>query len=242
MDFELPEGADREYLIIFGVAAVYVGTIPVGEPCIVGATRDLERTYQAMREKWPWSEIGAAFWVKDRDTAEVIASEVNGVLPHDANDRLDCRAERARVEIERVARDWKISLTNHDAAMARVQAAVRRVGDLIERANVNGDLSWFNTAYRDWRLAAKKVGRGMSYAEARARLRKAVTKRLICHDKLEMNTDLLDGLFPELPEVTGRKFRETALTGQKNGGFLRPRTPRHTHVRSGRAALPKGPN
>ncbi|WFU44168.1 hypothetical protein QA640_17975 [Bradyrhizobium sp. CB82] len=34
MDFEIPHGADREYLIVFGVAAIYIATIPRGEPCI----------------------------------------------------------------------------------------------------------------------------------------------------------------------------------------------------------------
>src|SRR5258705_13091058 len=49
MEFEIPRGADREYLIVFGVAAIYIGTIPRGEPCVVGASRDLDKTYEAMR-------------------------------------------------------------------------------------------------------------------------------------------------------------------------------------------------
>ncbi|MCP3460406.1 hypothetical protein [Bradyrhizobium sp. CCGUVB23] len=34
MEFEIPQGAEREYLIIFGVAAIYIGTSPVGEPLL----------------------------------------------------------------------------------------------------------------------------------------------------------------------------------------------------------------
>jgi hypothetical protein len=201
MDFEIPRGADREYLIVFGVAAIYVGTIPVGEPCVVAPSRDLDKSFEAMRTRWPWSEISCAFWVKDRDTAEAIAGEVNGRLPHDRGGRLAVRAEVARRQIETVACDWKIQLTNHDAAMSRVHAAVRRVREAIDSANAGGELAWFNSAYRSWRLEAKKNGHGMSYAEALARLRKSVTKRLITLDNLTISDDLLPGIFPRPPKA-----------------------------------------
>ena len=50
-----PRGPVREYLIAFGVAAVYVATLPAGEPCIVGVTRDLARTRFAIRRSWHWA-------------------------------------------------------------------------------------------------------------------------------------------------------------------------------------------
>ncbi|MCP3460405.1 hypothetical protein [Bradyrhizobium sp. CCGUVB23] len=53
--------------------------------------------------------------------------------------------------------------------MARVKLAVRRVQVVIDAANTTGELAWFNAAYRAWRIEAKKVGRGMSYADALAR-------------------------------------------------------------------------
>jgi hypothetical protein len=207
MHFEIPRGADREYLIVFGAAAIYIGTIPRGEPCIVGACRDLEKTLEAMRDRWPWSEIGCAFWVKDRDAAEVIAAEVNGVLPHDLDGRLAVRAETARRQIERVACGWKTPLTNHNAAMARVRWAVARVQEKIAEANAGGELAWFNAAYRQWRLEAKKSGRVMSYAEALARLRKAVTKRLITFENLDLGTDLLPEVFPALQPGRRKNLR-----------------------------------
>jgi hypothetical protein len=200
MEFEIPHGAEREYLIIFGVAAIYVGTSPVGEPCLVGATRDLNLTLRAMQRKWLRSEISCGYWVKDRDAAEAIAAEVNGVLPRDQDDRLAVRAEVAARQIEAVARAWHIPLTNHDAAMARVKSAVRHVQEVIDAANATGELAWFNAAYRAWRLDAKKIGAGMSYAEARARLRKAVTKRLITLDVLDCSETLLPDVFPLLRE------------------------------------------
>jgi hypothetical protein len=206
MEFELPTGAEREYLIIFGVAAVYIGTVPIGEPCIVGATRDLERTSQAMRYGWPWSEITVAFWVNDRDTAEAIAAEVNGILPTNAEGRLTVTGERARNEIERVAAEWKITLTNHDAAMARVHSAVRRVAEYIDNANASGELAWFNKAFRSVRTDAKKnLLRSISYAEALARLRQAVTKRLIIGEVIDCGPDMLPEIFPKPTHSQRRK-------------------------------------
>ncbi|MCP3471372.1 hypothetical protein NLM33_13630 [Bradyrhizobium sp. CCGUVB1N3] len=201
MEFETPHGAEREYLIIFGVAAVYIGTSPIGEPCIVGATRDLNLTQRGMQRKWLRSEISCAYWVKDRDIAEAIVAEVNGVLPHDQEGRLAVRGEVAARQIEAVARGWNIPLTNHDAAMARVKSAVRHVQEVIDAANATGQLAWFNAAYRAWRLDAKKIGSGMSYAEARARLRKAVTKRLITLDVLDCSETLLREIFPALQDA-----------------------------------------
>jgi hypothetical protein len=46
---------------------------------------------------------------------------------------------------------------------------VKRVQDKIDEAQAAGDLAWFNSAYRSWRLEARRSGHGMSYAEARAR-------------------------------------------------------------------------
>ncbi|KWV60354.1 hypothetical protein AS156_29465 [Bradyrhizobium macuxiense] len=85
--------------------------------------------------------------------------------------------------------------------MARVKSAVRHVQEVIDAANATGELAWFNTAYRAWRLDAKKIGSGMSYAEARARLRKAVTKRLITLDVLDCSERLLPDIFPLLGNV-----------------------------------------
>lgn len=201
MEFEIPHGAEREYLIIFGVAAVYIGTSPIGEPCIVGATRDVNLTLRSMRRKWLQSEISCAYWVKDRDIAEAIAAEVNSVLPHDQQHRLAVRAETAARQIERLARAWQVLLTDHHAAMARVKSAVRHVQEVIDAANATGELAWFNTAYKAWRLDAKKHGAGMSYAEARARLRKAVTKRLITLDVIDCSDTLLAEIFPALQEA-----------------------------------------
>ena len=207
IEFELPRGAEREYLIVFGVAAIYIATAPSGEPAIVGASRDLERTQRAIQAKWPSFEITAAFWVRDRHAAEKIASAVNANLRHNTDGRLTARGETAARLIETVAAEREIVLTRHEAAMERVHVAVERVATQISESNASGELAWFNVAYREWRLEATKFGLGMSYAEALARLRKEVTKRLIRLNKLDLREDLLPNIFPALPQHRRKKFR-----------------------------------
>jgi hypothetical protein len=186
MALEIPHGAEREYLIIFGVAAIYIATVPGRKQCIVGVTRDLGRSLAAMQTKWPHAEIIFAAWVKDRATATAIVAEIDGFVS----------VETARQEIEAVAANRQVLLTSHDVAMVRVRAAVARVKEKISEANATGGLAWFNSAYRAWRLEAQKPGQGMSYGEALVRLRRAVTKRLIEKDILALDSDLLPSIFP----------------------------------------------
>jgi hypothetical protein len=53
----------------------------------------------------------------------------------------------------------------------------------------------------------KKIGSGMTYAEARARLRKAATKRLITLDVLDCSESLLPDIFPPLKEKLDEDLR-----------------------------------
>jgi hypothetical protein len=196
---EMPQGAEREYLTLFGVAAIYIATGPGGEACIVGVSCDLARTHYAIRRKRSRMDIVAAFWVKDRATADGIAVEVITSLPHNPEGLLAERAEVACWQIARVAAHRHVPLTSHDATMTRVRAAVQRVQERIAEAQAAGDLAWFNSAYRSWRLVARQSGQGMSYAEARARLRRVVTKRFITLDNFDLDHALLPSIFPALP-------------------------------------------
>ena len=188
MAVQIPVGAERGYLITFGVAAIYVATRGE-EPCIVGVSRDLGKTLDVMRTRWPDAEIVSAFWVRNRVTAKAIVAEVEGFKS----------AEAARQEIEAVAANRQITLTSHDVTLARVRSALAEIEEGIAAANKRGDLAWFNAAYRSWRLAAKNVGRGMSYTEARARLRKAAIKQLKSLGVNDFGPSLLSEIFPPLP-------------------------------------------
>ncbi|MDA9498156.1 hypothetical protein [Bradyrhizobium sp. CCBAU 11357] len=58
-------------------------------------------------------------------------AEATEVLPRDPEGRLAIRAEFAQRQVETVAARWKVTLTNHDAAMSRVRAAVHHVQETI---------------------------------------------------------------------------------------------------------------
>jgi hypothetical protein len=199
IEIEIPRGAEREYLVIFGVAAIYIATLPSGEPCLVEVSRDLDKSLAALRRGWPTTEISCALWVKDRAAAEEIADEISLRLPHNAERWLAVRAEIALREIVELADDRNISLTTHEAALARVRVAVAEIEGRIRRANERGELGWFNAAYRSWRLEAKKFGRGMSYAGAMARLRNEAIKQLIMRGVNDLRPGLLPRVLPPLP-------------------------------------------
>ena len=62
--------------------------------------------------------------------------------------------------------------STHDVVVARAQAAIDRLGTRLSTANANGDLKWFNRAYRQYRLGCLQRGeRAMDYGAARVKLR-----------------------------------------------------------------------
>jgi hypothetical protein len=67
----------------------------------------------------------------------------------------------------------------------------------IEQPQATGELSWFNRAYRSWRLEAKQYGRSMSYAEARARLRQNLFRQILTNE----HQNEPNQLFPPLPGI-----------------------------------------
>jgi hypothetical protein len=87
-------------------------------------------------------------------------------------------------------------LTDHATIMERVSAAVAYVEDKIEQAQAAGELRWFNQAYQAWRLEAKAQGRVMTYAEARARLRRAIYRQILFGEAGEIA--VRPKLFPSL--------------------------------------------
>ncbi len=61
-------------------------------------------------------------------------------------------------------------------------------------AEANGGLRWFNQTYREWRLAAKAEGRSMTYAEARARLRRHMFREVYASEYVAVSKSI----FPPL--------------------------------------------
>ena len=173
MAFILPRGAEREYLTVYGVVAVYVVELPTGKT-MLGTSRDLLQSLQAIRRRHIGAAIVAAYWAKDLVEAQRICQEAmrdsEGVL-------MNARTVQARIE---TAGDrMNVALTDHDLIMQRVRMAVEYVEGKIAEAQAAGELRWFNRAFREWRLEANARGRTMSYAEARARLRRAIYRQIL---------------------------------------------------------------
>jgi hypothetical protein len=68
----------------------------------------------------------------------------------------DARTTRRR--IENVAAHMGIHLTGHDTVLLRARSAVNYIEQKIDEAQAAGQLSWFNQAYRAWRLQANSTG------------------------------------------------------------------------------------
>jgi hypothetical protein len=187
---QIPHGAEREYLMILGIAAIYGVSVPVGGG-FIGVSRDLNLSWQSLKRRFPGADIVFCRWVKDRSTAEVLRREASTMLPTGASTVV------MRFAIENAAEQLGIVLTEHEVVMQRVRTTVAEIEHAIEHASRNGELQWFNSAFRAWRLQAKSVGRVMTYSEARARLRRAV----LCSKLHTVDAALAPAIFPTLPNV-----------------------------------------
>jgi hypothetical protein len=185
---EMPVGAARDYLRVFGVAAIYVAVVPDEDCCRVGMSLDLARTQGFI----PSFVIDQVFWVRDAKTARAVMRKVRpGLVLSGGLARVP--GEIAAEKIEAAAGWLGIRLTEHQAALGRVYRALARVDGVLARAHAEGSLGWFNRAYRAYRLGSK--GRTMLYGEAKVRLRNAVVRRIMAGETLD---DLQDEVFGKL--------------------------------------------
>jgi hypothetical protein len=194
---KLPRQGEREFIAAYGIVAVYVAALPHGTS-LVGFSRDLLHSLLTLRRQWAGLHIASAAWVKDRSEARLIATEVNASLMHDGERRpLLADAKATQRHVENVAAHMGIALTDHDTVLMRARTAVAYIEEQIAQAQAQGELSWFNSAYRAWRLEAKRHGRGMSYAEAKARLRKKIFRQVLTNEG-QIGSERI---FPPLPGI-----------------------------------------
>jgi hypothetical protein len=187
----MPRGAERDYLSAYGILAIYVASVPKQSISIVGVSRDLLQTLTALRKRrrLPLLQITCAYWIEDKTEARLLAREVNCGLP-----MLEMDAATAQRKVENAAAHMCVRLTDHETVRMRALAAAEFVERQIEDAQANGNLRWFNRAFRQWRLEASARGISMSYAEARMRLRKKLFRQML-------NANSRPGLFPVLSET-----------------------------------------
>jgi len=178
--FDFPRNGEREYLAAIGIAAIVV--MRDGERLEICASRDIEKTFRAMQGISPGALcIVGVWWVRNRRIAEAVAKAAR----NDPGPWLDAL-------IERESRRHGSGAVAHASAMDRMRIAGSQI-DAALRANGRGELAWFNRAYRAYRMA--RDGPAMSYQSARARLRRAVVRRLVVSGGLEFGCDLLPDVF-----------------------------------------------
>lgn len=193
MALRLPRAAEREFIAAANIQAVYVAALPNG-PSFVSTSRDLYHSLIALRRRWNGIRIISAHWVEGKTEARLIWREVNAGLPRGASGLLVANAKAAQRHVENVAARMNITLTDHADVLQRASAAVAFVENHIREAEAKGELRWFNQAYRTWRLAAKAEGRSMTYAEARARLRRRMFREALSSEFVEVSKSV----FPPL--------------------------------------------
>lgn len=196
MVLKLPRAAEREYIATSGIAAIYIAALPSG-PTRVAISRDLLHSLLAIRRRWPGTLITSAFWLKDKTEARLIVREVYNSLGHGSEGLLVANAKAAQRRVENVAAHIGIDLTEHAVVLQRARASVQYVEQQLELAQASGELSWFNQAYRAWRLEAKQQNRTMLYAEARARLRREMFRQILDSESQQFP----NRLFPALQTV-----------------------------------------
>lgn len=193
-EIEYPRKAERVYLASLEIAAVYVGTYGGEHMAIVGTSRDLGRSAALQQEVWPTFQIVAAWWVRDRQIGEAIVKAVELPLRFvDPGPRVS-DAEHAIALIEDEARKLGIKLTEHVTALERVKASAEKIKSAVDALNKAGDLKWFNDAYREHRARGSRL----TYAAARARLYRAVAKRLVLGERWDLSAKLLADVFGEM--------------------------------------------
>jgi hypothetical protein len=193
---QIPRSAEREYLAVLGITAIYGAELPIG-PGFLGVSRDLNLSLQSLRRRWCGAEITFGVWVRDRNAAQVLRRQASAILPAGAS------TSAMRSAIDETALRLGVAVTEHEVVMQRVAAVVEQVERKIEEASQNGELQWFNRAFRQWRLQARSYGRAMTYGEARARLRRAMVEQGLSQQTFG---ELLPTIFPKLPECSGNKI------------------------------------
>jgi hypothetical protein len=101
----------------------------------------------------------AAWWVRDRASAEAVLIAIGAARP--------LTIEQATAEVLSAAGRLGVTLSSHDVVMKRAKAAVAKLDAKLAAAQSAGLLSAFNREFKNRRLRANAADeRFMSYAEA----------------------------------------------------------------------------
>lgn len=122
---DLLRRGERDYLAQFGATEVYLSS--AGK---LGTGRNLARA----------GPLAAAWWVRDRFTAEQVLVAIGEKQPESV--------EAATAAIEAAAARLGVALSDRATVTQRAKTAVGRLDLKISTAQANGDLKFFNRAYQ----------------------------------------------------------------------------------------------
>jgi hypothetical protein len=87
------------------------------------------------------------------------------------------RAKADSLDVVKAARQLKVRVVEHPAAMQRVEELVKRLDARMSSARQEGELALFNKSYKEYRQRRFVAGKpSMTYAQARSRLRAALAE------------------------------------------------------------------
>lgn len=188
---DIPQGAEREYIAVYGIAAIYVARRPDGR-AIVRCARDLALADRALRRRWPGAYIGHVYWAPSHQEARRILRDV-------VEDRGSLTIiDRACKNIIKTADRLGIPLHDHTDVVVRAEEVVKFIDEKIALANRNGGMKWFNCAYKEWRVQAEAHGVSRSktmFKVALSYLRKRMYRNII--DGLDVNDADPRKIFPQ---------------------------------------------
>lgn len=186
MVFDFPRNGEREYIAAIDITAIVV---MAGEGLEICGSRDIEKSFKAAQKSHPSPlQIRGVWWVRNR----VVADAVLKSLAREIGRAGGIAAAELEPVIQRLSQHHGSVAVAHALAMDRMRKAGAQIDAALEAANGRGELAWFNRAYRAYREA----GGRLAYQAARARLRRAVVRRLVITGGIEFGADLL-------PEVLG---------------------------------------
>jgi hypothetical protein len=167
MAVDLPSTREIDYTIAFDVAAIYVAApADADQPSLVACARHAARS-AAHHPKTP--RITFMAWCYGIAEARAVVDRVRSNFSDGSP--LQNRPSADMIKLIRQAADEiGAQLTDHNRAMERVRNGLAQFTRLLVSAESKGDLQFFNSAYRAYRLAEAAQGRKViPYPEARRR-------------------------------------------------------------------------
>jgi hypothetical protein len=173
-----------DYLAAADAIAVYVATVD-GVPVRVGFTHDPRKTIAFLARRFPAVRIDWCAWFdesKDESASFIneISDNAGELLSRNGNART---LASIVAHVESLAGFEGVTLTPHERAIERAQAASERLNRALATLKATGELAAFNRAYRAHRRERQAKGEStVPFWAAQQVLRRMIIRQLASHD------------------------------------------------------------